>query len=115
MAATWPSGVPYNILRNGAAYGEGETVARSNTDSGRARQRAIYTAALDTVSGSIRMTWAEYLTFKAWRRGLGGAVFDWPGMIGGTVEARFVGGQQGGPTPDSQTPKWLVPVTIELM
>ncbi len=116
MPATWPVGVPFKLLRAGASTGEGELAARSNTDSGLVRQRAVFTAALDTYAGSIRMTLAHYETFKAWRKGLRGGTFTWAGHpSGGSVTARFVAGEQGRPTPDSQTSKWLVPVSIEVV
>lgn len=115
MPATWPSGVPYKLLRSGASTKEGETAIRSNTDSGFVRQRAAMTAALDSYAGTIRMTLANYETFKAWRKGLGGGTVTWPGHPSGSVTARFVAGEQGDPTPDPQTAKWLVPVRLEIM
>lgn len=116
MAVAWPSGVPSKILRAGASNAAPEVAIRSQTDSGLARQRAVFTAAPDVWSGAIRMTYAQYVTFKAWRAGLGGAVFDWPGHPGGsTVAARFIAGQQGAAAPDQATPKWLVPVMIEVL
>ncbi len=116
MPATWPVGVPDKLLRAGASYAEGEIAIRSETDSGLARQRAAFTAALDQVGGNIRMTRAQYMTFKAFRQGLGGATFNWLGHpSGGTYEARFVAGAGSAPTPDPQSAKWLVPVRLELM
>lgn len=116
MPATWPAGVPYKILRAGANTKEGETAIRSNTDSGFVRQRAATTAALDSYAGNIRMTLANYETFKAWRKGLGGGTFTWAGHpSGGSVTARFLAGEQGDPQPDPQTSKWLVPVRIEVI
>lgn len=115
MPATWPA-VPYKILRAGASAPEGVTAIRSNTDSGLVRQRAAATAALDIIAGPIRMTWAEYVTFKAFRKGLGGGTVTWLGHpSGGSVTARFVAGEQGDPTPDPQTAKWLVPVRLEIL
>lgn len=116
MPATWPVGVPFKILRAGASTGEGELAIRSNTDSGLTRQRAAFTAAPDTYAGNIRMTWAQYETFKAWRKGLRGATITWAGHPGGgSVTARFIAGEQGRPTPDTQTAKWLVPVSLEVL
>lgn len=116
MAASWPSGVPFKLLRDGAAFIEGEVAVRSDTDSGFQRQRAEFSAALDGVSGSIRMTFAEYETFRAWRKDLGGGAFDWPGHPSGeTVTARFVAGEQGESTADAQTHKLLVPVRMEFL
>lgn len=118
MAATWPAGVPYRILAAGASEAAGETAIRSSTDSGLQRQRKVFTAAFDVISGSIRMSRAEWVIFRDWRKALGGAVFDWPGHPdhpGETVQCRFVAGSQGVATRDSQTPKWLVPVSIEIM
>lgn len=116
MAATWPSGVPFLIRWDGASLIEGETAARSDTDSGFARQKNVFSAAPDGIAGNIRMSWEEYDTFRAWRKGLGGGAFDWPGHpSGSTVEARFVAGEQGEPTTDPATPKLLVPVRIEYL
>ena len=117
MPATWPSGVPYRLLRQGAAFTPPERVIRSQTDSGLARQRAAFTAGLDKFNGTIRMSEAELADFIPWRDGLGGGTFTWAGhpTAGGSVEARFVGGEQGAAQPDSQTPKWLVPVSIEVI
>lgn len=116
MPASWPGGVPYRILRSGGSIAAGETAIRSPTDSGLARQRAASTAALDIVSGPIRMTWAQYVTFEAFRKGLGGATVTWPGHpSGSSVTARFVAGAGSQPAPDPQTGKWLVPVSIEVL
>lgn len=116
MPATWPVGVPFKLLRAGASTGEGEMAVRSGTDSGLARQRAAFTAALDNYAGNLRMTLAQYETFKAWRKGLLGGTFTWAGHpSGGSVTARFIGGEQGRPQPDPQTSKWLVPVVIEVL
>lgn len=116
MPATWPVGVPYRVLRKSGSVTPGEIAIRSNTDSGLQRQRAAMTASLDIISGPIRMTYAQYETFEAFRKGLGGATFNWAGHpSGGTVEARFVAGAQGQPAPDPETSKWLVPVAIEVM
>lgn len=114
MPASWPA-VPYKILRSGAGIAEGDRAIRSPTDSGLARQRAASTAALDIVTGSIRMTWDEYVTFAAFRKGLGGATVTWPGHPSGSVTARFVAGAGSQPTPDSATSKWLVPVSLEVL
>ena len=116
MPATWPSGVPYKLLRAGASAPEGELVGRSPTDSGLARQRKMFTAAPNGFSGQIPMTWAQYLTFRAWRQGLGGATFNWLGSPGGeTLECRFIAGAQGAPTPHQAAAKWLVPVAFEVI
>ena len=103
MPATWPDGVPYRVLQAGASAPEGEVAMRSPTDSGFQRQRAEFTAALDEVTGNIRMTWAQYLTFRAFRKGLGGGAFTWAGYPGGSVTARFKAGAQGAPSSDGQT------------
>lgn len=116
MPATWPVGVPDKLLRAGAALAEGEVAIRSPTDSGFARQRAAFTAAIDTYTGNIRMTYANYVTFAAWRKGLLGGPFTWASHpSGSSVTARFVAGSQGTPAPDAQTAKWLVPVAIEVL
>ena len=116
MPATWPVGVPFKLLRAGASTGEGELAGRSNTDSGLVRQRAMFTAAPDSYAGNIRMTYANYVTFKAWRKLLRGGTFTWEGHpSGGTFTARFIAGEQGRPGPDPQTSKWLVPVVIEVL
>lgn len=115
MPATWPA-VPYRVLRSSGAITEAELVGRSQTDSGLARQRAMFTAAPDKVTGTIRMTYAQYETFAAWRKGLKGSTANWLGHpSGGTKEVRFVAGEQGTPTPDGQTSKWLVPVSMEII
>lgn len=104
------------MLRSGGSVAEGETAIRSPTDSGLARQRAAFTAAPDVWTGNIRMTWAQYVTFSAFRKGLGGATFTWPAdMLHGAVTARFVAGAGSQPTPDAATSKWLVPVSIEVL
>lgn len=116
MPATYPAGVPYRIIKSSASLTPGETAGRSPTDSGLARQRAMFTAAVDINSGNIRMTWAQYVTFDAFRKSLGGSTFNWLGHPnGGTVVARFVAGAQGAPQPDPATSKWLVPVQIEVL
>jgi hypothetical protein len=115
MPETWPPGVPSRILRAGASEAAGETAARSATDSGLARQRKTFTAAPEVISGTIRMTYAQWVEFRDWRKAIGGATFNWPGHPSGTVEARFVAGAQGPATPDAQTPKWLAPVSIEIL
>lgn len=116
MPATWPAGVPSRILRSSGNIAEGETAIRSPTDSGLARQRAAFTAAPDVWSGNIRMTWAQYVTFAAFRKGLGGATFTWPAdTLHGAVTARFLAGGGSTPMPDPETAKWLVPVRIEVL
>lgn len=116
MPATWPVGVPFKLLRSGAGVTPGETAVRGETDSGFARQRAAFTAALDVWTGTIRMTWAQWETFAAWRKALGGAAFTWLGHPSGAAKvARFVAGQQGAATADTQTAKYLVPVAIEIL
>lgn len=112
----WPANVPHRLLRAGAALTPGETVSRSATDSGLARQRATQTAALDLYAGQIRMTLAEMAAFDDFVKTVRGDVFDRPHpLTGEIVSCRFVAGQQGGRSPDSQTPKWLVSVTLEVM
>lgn len=117
MPAAWPSGVPYKLRESGGALAEGETSIRSPTDGPLARQRKIYTVGIDQVSGVIPMTWAQYLTFKAFRQALGGTTFLWAGHpSGGTVEARFVAGVGSSVAKDANArAKWLVPVRIEIM
>ncbi len=117
MAAAWPTGIPSKLREQGAVFAEGETAIRSGTDSGLARQRKVFTAALDQFGGVLAMTWAQYLTFKAFRQGLGGTTFLWPGHpSGATVEARFVAGVESSVSKDpSARAKWLVPVRIEIM
>jgi hypothetical protein len=116
MAATWPTGVPFLIQRNGAAMKPGTRAARSDTDSGLARQKNVFSAAPRGIKGPIRMTWEEYEEFEDWRQALGGGAFNWPGHpSGSTVLARFVAGDEGEPQPDPATPKYLVPVSIEYL
>jgi hypothetical protein len=96
---------------------EGETAARSDTDSGFQRQRKEFSARPDEVRGNIRMTRAQYEDgFRPFRKGLGGGTFDWLGYRAGwTAVCRFVAGQQGAPTSDPATGKLLVPVAIEIL
>jgi hypothetical protein len=116
MAEAWPTDIPFKLLGSGAAVAPGESVIRSPTDSGLQRQRAATSVALDTFNGSIRMTWSEFVIFDAWRKGLAGGAFDWPGHPSGvTKESRFVAGAQGAAARDSATVKWLVPVSIEVL
>lgn len=116
MPATWPSGVPYKLLRAGASAPEGELVGRSPTDSGLARQRKTFTAAPDGFAGQIPMTWAQYVTFRVFRKALGGATVNWPGgPENTTLEVRFIAGAQGAPTPHQAAAKWLVPVAFEVI
>jgi hypothetical protein len=116
MPATWPDGVPYRVLFNGASVTDGEPAMRSPTDSGLTRQRAQFSGVLDKVQGPIRMTRAQRETFAAWRKGLGGGTFNWLGYQAGYIAvARFVAGEQGPGGADAQTGKWLVPVSIEIM
>ena len=113
---TWPA-VPHRFLRAGFEHDPGDPVERSSTDSGRARQRAVFTATDGQHSGTIRMTRAEYLVFQTWRNDLKGAVFTRPHPVTGEAgcRCRFVAGKQGAARPDTQTPKWLVPVVLEEM
>lgn len=117
MATAWPDGVPFRLLRQGSSLASPERAIRSSTDSGKARQRAVFTASPRAFAGNIRMTAAQMETFIAWRDGLGGGVFTWPRhpTLLSPVDARFVAGGQGPATPDSQTPKWIVPVAIEIL
>jgi hypothetical protein len=117
MPASWPAGVPHRLLRGGATYRAPDLVQRSQTDSGKARQRQVFTAADKVFAGNIRMTQAQLVTFIAWRDALGGGTFNWPyqPLTGALVEARFVAGEQAQPASDPVTPKWLVPVTIEVL
>lgn len=116
MPATWPIGVPDKIIESSGSFAEGETAIRSPTDSGLARQRAAFTAALDQIGGNIRMTLVDYETFRDWRKALGGSTFTWAGHPSGPVEARFVAGAGSTITKDPKAAgKWLVPVKIEVM
>lgn len=116
MAATWPAGVPFLLQRNGAAIRPGSRAARSDTDSGLARQKNVFSAAPRGIAGAIRMTWEQYDDFETWRQALGGGAFDWPGHpSGSTVLARFVAGDEGEPSPDPATHTLLVPVSIEYL
>lgn len=117
MPATWPEGVPYRVLFDGASLPEGETAARSNTDSGFQRQRKEFSGRPDELRGNIRMTRAQYEDgFRPFRKDLGGGTFDWLGWRSGwTAVCRFVAGQQGAPATDPATGKLLVPVAIEIL
>lgn len=117
MAEAWPEGVPYRLRHDGASYAPPERAIRSPTDSGLQRQRAVFTAAPRAFSGNVRMTAVQLETFVAWRDGLGGGVFSWPGhpFSADPVDARFIAGQQGVITPDSRTAKWIVPMAIEIL
>lgn len=117
MPAAWPVGVPFKILRQGASFRAPDLTIRSQTDSGLGRQRRVFTAAQKGFAGPIRMTQAQLVAFDAWRDDLAGGTFTWPEhpFTLAPVEARFVTGEQGNPSPDPATPKWLVPVSIEVM
>lgn len=117
MPAAWPAGVPFKLRRSGAGVTPGETVGRSSTDSGLPRQRAMYTAAIDEYAGTLRMTWAQWVTFDTFRKSVGGGTVTWPGHPGGgSVTVRFVAGKQGTANPDDQAAgKFLVGVVMEVL
>ncbi|MEP7211140.1 MAG: hypothetical protein ABI740_09915 [Alphaproteobacteria bacterium] len=117
MAVAWPDGVPYVLKRDGASFAQGETVDRSNTDSGLARQRAMFTAAPDVFAGVLKMSKAQLEDFIAFRRSLQGAVFTWPShpLTLDPVDARFIAKAQGPITMDGSTARFVVPVQIEVL
>ena len=114
---TWPADVPQRMLRSGFEYEPGDPVERTPTDSGLARQRRMQTAMPERFSGPIRMTRAQMLAFTDWRNAVGGAVITRNHPLTGDagVSCRFVAGEQGPPRPDPATPKWLVPVVLEVL
>ena len=112
----WPPNVPHRFLRAGAKLSPGDRTARSPTDSGLARQRAVYSFVPDQISGVIKMTEAEMATYLAWRDGVAGGVILRPHPVtGAMIRCRLIAGQQGAPSPDSATPKWIVPIAIEVL
>lgn len=116
MAADWPDDIPTtdNTLRASFRFIPPERVIQSQTDSGKARSRKVFTASPYKYAGVIRMLQADMLTFVNWRDGIGGAAFNWTNpMIGGAILARFVPGEQGDPTWDPQVQRWAVPYMIE--
>lgn len=117
MPASWPSGVPYLMQREGLSRIAPDAVLRSPTDSGLARQRTQFSATLKGWRGVIRMTWGQYEDFEEFMDDLAGGTFTWPEapFTGAACEARFIGGERGVPTPTPGQHRFDVPVAIEIV
>lgn len=114
-AISWPETVPNKFLLGSFQLIPPERTISSQTDSGLARTRKVFTAAAYQYAGSISMTATEMAALLNFRDMIGGARFNWVEPVYGlTIEARFVPGRQGAPTPHPQGPgRWVVPVVLE--
>lgn len=63
MAVPWPSGLQDKVNEVGFSHAIGETVLRSENDTGPVKVRRRFTRSVDTFSVSIDLTVAEYSTF----------------------------------------------------
>ena len=99
MAATWPSGVPATPQREGYGIRRAENVKRSQTDSGKPKQRPRYTAAPRYLPVSFRWTPEEWNTFETWMQGTlarGTLPFEFTEHVTGKdYTATIVGGDSG--------------------
>ena len=117
MPLTWPVGLPFVILRDGASRVAPDKGLRTQTDSGFARQRQQFTAVQKGFAGNIPLSLAQVPDFEAWVDELAGGTFTYPEhpFTLAPAEGRFVVGKVGPARPDPQKPRWLMPVEIEFV
>ena len=117
MPALWPENMPYMLLREGAERIKPETGMRTETDSGKARQRQQFTATDNGFAGNIPMSKAQVVAFEAWYDSLDGGTFTYPEhpFTDLPTEARFIVGRVGPARLDPAHPRWLYPVAIEFV
>lgn len=117
MPATWPPGVPYRLLEEGAERINPEKGLRSQTDSGLGRQRQQFTAVQNGFAGNIKMLASALADFEAWYDELAGGTFNYPKhpFTGAVAEARFIVGRVGPARFDRQKARWMMPVAIEFL
>lgn len=117
MPTAWPSDLPFVILREGASRVAPDKGLRSTTDSGIARQRQQFTAVQRGIAGNIPLSAAQVLAFEAFVDDLAGGTFTYPEhpLTLAPAEGRFVVGKVGPARPDTNRPRWLMPVEIEFL
>jgi hypothetical protein len=77
--ATWPASLPQSLLLDLKRKRQGGKI-RSDMDTGPAKQRARFTAAVQQYEGALLLTGAQLATFKTFYEntlGQGAASFTW--------------------------------------
>ena len=63
MSISWPISLQQVLNEDSFSFKGGDTVLRSDTDTGPNKVRRRFTNSIDTMSASINITSAEYTTF----------------------------------------------------
>jgi hypothetical protein len=64
MPATWPSTLQDKLNEEGFSFNTGSTVLRSDNQMGPAKVRRVMTKSVDTISGTINLTTAQFSVFN---------------------------------------------------
>lgn len=64
MPATWPTQLQQELNEDGFSFDTGSTVIRSENQMGPAKVRRVMTKSVDTLSGTINLTTAQFSVFS---------------------------------------------------
>lgn len=121
MTTIWPATLPQRPLADSFEERWGATVLRTQMDTGAAKQRPRYSAAVEPLQVSYRMTPAQVETLRAFVRDTlaGGALpFEMTHpRTGATVTVRIVAGPDGPVTlrPWQAGVRWIAALKLEIL
>lgn len=89
---SWPASLPQNFLAEGFSIRAPDNLIRSNNDVGPAKLRRRSTSAVTEISGTLRMSEAQWSMFQAFYEtdlAYGAVSFDWVDPIDQVTAKEF--------------------------